>query len=375
MTPTSVTLFRDEKSPFWFVYWMTASGRRVKRSTKVPHAGGMYCGEHLSKAQAEKRAYAVGYKMAAAATSTPEGQSNISVRELFDKMLSGKLGRVSAKTYDNARTDYRQFCEWLGKRANEPARLIRKADINDFVMHRRTLVRRETVHKAMSVISAAFNWAVDSEMIPSNPCRGIRIAPDTRDEKIKKEAFTVEEIRLLIDKLPDEWSSAVRCCVATYGQRLGDILNLKWEQLDFSSRVVRLTTGKTARVLMQPMQPDFYDWAIKKYAEAQQKGGDAAIYVHPRLRLHSNPSGEFTQLVRLHGMGLKGEDAGGKRRTWHSKTFHSLRASVASILSAAGVNEIAARHLVGHDSKAIHQAYFRPTVEQMAVATANMPNF
>ncbi len=373
MIPTDVTLFTDSKSPFWFVYWTAASGRRVKRSTKVPHAGGMYCGEHLTKAQAKKRAYAVGYKMAQTISSAPEGQSNITVRDLFDTMLSGKLGHVSVRTYYNARTDYNQFCEWLGKRAHEPARLITKAIINEWVMYRRTLVRRATVHKALSVISAAFNYAVDSEFMPSNPCRGVRIAPDLRDEKVVKEAFSVEEVRLLIDKLPDEWSSAVRCCIGTYGQRLGDILELKWEQFDFTARVVRITTGKTARPLQQPMQEDFYQWAYARHEAAQQAGGDAAIYVHPVLRQKPNPSSEFTQLVRLHGIGLRGENAGGNRRTWHSKTFHSLRASVVTMLHAAGVSQGLAMYLVGHESQDVHSVYLRPSEDQLAVAAANLP--
>ena len=35
------------------------------------------------------------------------------------------------------------------------------------------------------------------------------------------EAFTLEEVQLLVEKLPDEWAAAVRCCVGTFGQRLG----------------------------------------------------------------------------------------------------------------------------------------------------------
>lgn len=55
---------------------------------------------------------------------------NLSVRELFDTVLKGKLGRLSVATYANARTTYAQFCEWLGKcRAQEPARLVTRADI------------------------------------------------------------------------------------------------------------------------------------------------------------------------------------------------------------------------------------------------------
>ncbi len=288
-------------------------------------------------------------------------------------MLSGKLGRVSQKTYLNARRDYAQFCTWLGKKQDTPARLVKKALIKEWVIARRTEVRCKSVKKALSALSSAFRWAVDAEIMPTNPCSGVEVPPDTKDEKVVKEAFTLQEIQLLIAKLPDEWSSAVRCCIGTYGQRLGDILNLKWEQFDWSTRTVCIVTGKTARWLRQPMQDDFYQWALARHQEAQNQGGEAAIWVHPTLRHHSNPAPEFTQLVRLHGIGLAGKEAGGNRRTWHSKTFHCLRASVVTMLHAAGVSQGLAMYLVGHESADVHSVYLRPDGNQLAAAAANLP--
>ncbi len=315
----------------------------------------------------------VGLSIASADAEEYASFNNTTVRALCDMMLAGKIGRVAIRTHDNARASYRQFCQWLGKRADEPVRLITKADIREWVMSRRAEVRFNTVKKDLTAISSAFTWAVDAEIITANPCIGARIPPDTKEEKVVHEAFSLDEIRLLIEKLPDEWSSAVRCCIGTYGQRLGDILALKWEQFDWENRIVKITTGKTANNLSQPMRDDFYAWARERYEAAQKQGGAAAVWVHPRLHLHTNPSGEFTQLVRFHGIGLIGKDAGGNRRTWHSKTFHSLRASVATMLHAAGVSQVMAMRLVGHESAAIHSAYVRPTGEQLAEVAAMLP--
>ena len=104
-------------------------------------------------------------------------------------------------------------------------------------------------------------------------------------------------------------------------------------------------------------------------------GWEGEEWVHPRLRYHSNPSYEFTQLVRLHGIGLVGEKAGGRRRVWHSKTFHSLRATVATMLQASGVSQGMAMELVGHESAAVHAAYIRPTGEQLREAAGRLPEF
>lgn len=236
-------------------------------------------------------------------------------------------------------------------------------------------MRHATVRKGLGAIRAAYGWAVDAEMVERNPCDGVKVPADAKGEKVVHEAFTMEEVRVLVEKLPEEWASAVRCCIGTYGQRLGDILSLRWEEFDWGERVVRMVTGKTGRVLVQPMQGWFYEWARGRYEAAQEIGGEGSVWVHPRLRYHSNPSTEFTQLMRLHGIGLVGEKAGGRRRVWHSKTFHSLRATVATLLQVSGVSQGMAMELVGHDSAAVHAAYIRPSGEQLRAAAAKLPEF
>ena len=326
----------------------------------------------LTKGQAKKRAQMVAQALACAAEQEYKAHDNRTVREVCELMLAGKLGRVSAATYDNARTDYKQFLGWLGVRADEPIRLITRADVKDWVQARRAEVRAKTVLKALTAIRAAFEWAVDAEIIARNPCDKVKVAPDSKDEKVVHEAFTLEEVRLLVEKLPEEWSAAVRCCVGTYGQRLGDVRALRWDQFDWENRVVRMVTGKTGRVLCQPMLSWFYTWARERYEKAQQEGGDAAVYVLPSLRLHSNPSPEFTQLVRMHGIGLVGRDAGGRRRTWHSKTFHSLRATCATMLQVAGVSQGLAMELIGHESAEVHAVYIRPSADQLRRAAERL---
>lgn len=371
----NVIVCRDAKSPFWMAQFTGPNGRRCRRSTKVPVNGGVFEGERLTAAQAKRRALLVAFRLAEREVQVWKEEDNRSVRELFDLMLRGKLGRVSAATYENARADYGQFCRWLGRRADEPARLITRADVKEWVVCRRAEVRCKTVQKGLTALKAAFAWAVDAEVLPKNPCVGVRVPPDGKDERVVHEAFSPEEVQVLLERLPDEWAAAVRCCLGTYGQRLGDVLALRWEQFDWDERVVRLVTGKTGRVLRQPMQPGFFAWARERFEVAQGAGGDAAVWVLPRLRLHSNPSAEFTQLVRLFGIGLVGREAGGRRRTWHSKTFHCLRATVATQLQAAGVPQGLAMELVGHDAAAVHAVYIRPSVVLLRQTVERLPEF
>ncbi|MDO4752401.1 MAG: tyrosine-type recombinase/integrase [Akkermansia sp.] len=321
---TSVSLSQDGKSPFWMAQWTLSTGLRQKKSTKVPVAGGLFQGERLSRTQAKSRALLIAHELADDALRTDLQTNKTSMLELCDLMLQGKLGRISVASYENAKAAYKLFTSWLGKRATQPIRTITKADIKSWVIYRRAQVRAATCRKDLSAIRSAF-----------------------------------------------EWASAVRCCLGTFGQRLGDILSLKWEQFDFTARTVNIVTGKTARVLTQPMQPWFYEWALQRYEQRPE----GAVYLHPRLHVHSNPSPEFTQLVRLHGIGVSSTTINnGRRRTWHSKTFHSLRSTVATLLQAAGVSQGMAMQLVGHESADVHAVYIRPSIAQLQVAAHTLPS-
>lgn len=112
----SVSLSQEEKSPYWVAQWAMSNGKRVKKSTKVPVAGGMFRGEKLTRVQAKNRALMVAQELANAAAVEAKRVDNMSVRELFDKILEGKLSRVSVATYNNAKTSYRFFASGMGRR-------------------------------------------------------------------------------------------------------------------------------------------------------------------------------------------------------------------------------------------------------------------
>ena len=372
-TLKTYSINKQDRSPFYFVSWRGKNGQQFKRSTKVPHAGGMFQGRKITATQAARMAEQVAALLMNEEEEKCKDEKNISVRRVFDLMISGKLGKVSPRTYYNARLSYNLFLTWLGRRADAPMREIKRSDLKEWVSFRRSEVRAATCKKDLTAINSAFTWALDAEIIDKHPGQGLRVPPDTKTEKIVKEAFTLEEIRYLVDKLPDEWSSLVRCCIGTYGQRLQDMLDLTWEQFDWKERCVRMLSEKTARPIAHPMTDSFYNWAHGRFEKAQKIGGRYAVWLHPNLRELSNPSKDFTMLVKLHGLGMSGQGAAGKRKNWHSKTFHSLRSSVATMLQLGGISEGIAMHLVGHDSKAVHAAYLRPTAKQLLDVAASFP--
>lgn len=330
----------------------------------------MFKGERLSAAQAKKRAMLVGADIARAANEDFVAQDNRSVRSFLDGYVQRSVRRLRPQSLRNMRRACSLFLGWLGAKADLPLRSISRLDAKLFVESRCADVRSSTVVRDAGCLRTAFEDALDSEIIARNPFHNIRVPRGNAQEEQKREAFTLDELRFLVEHLPDEWSSAVRCAFETFGQRLGDILSLRWEQFDWERAVVRFVTQKTGRVLEQPMRASFFAWARARWEAA---GCPQDALVHPQLARLSSPSQEFTHFLRIFGIGQDSAPQDGRRRRLHNKSFHSIRASAATLLQSSGVAQGVAMKLVGHSSEAIHELYVKPDAALLRKASESLP--
>jgi len=365
-----MSINEDEKSPFWFVTFVGADGAKKRRSTKVPVKGGLFRGEHLSAAQARKRALIVGAQIAKEACEQYVSLDNRSVRAFLQEYVARCASRLRPQSLKNMRRACELFASWLGSRADAPLRMVSRADAKAFMEWLAQEMRASTVVRYLGCLKVAFEDALDSEVLVRNPFRNLRVPKDAPGVAVQREAFTLEELRFLVANLPEEWSSAVRCCFETFGQRLGDIVALRWGQFDWEQRVVRFVTQKTGRVLAQPMRASFYAWARARWEAA---GCPADALLHPTLARLSSPSQDFTSLLRAFGIGYDSAPQSGKRKRLHSKSFHCIRASAATLLQASGVAQGVAMKLVGHSSEAIHELYVKPDAALLREAAELAP--
>ncbi len=92
----------------------------------------------------------------------------------------------------------------------------------------------------LSILNLAFEYACDMEYIEENPCLRVR---RTKAETKKIEAFTVEEQRAIeseIARSDDRRLHGVLLCLYT-GLRIGELLGLTWDDVDFTKGVIKVT--------------------------------------------------------------------------------------------------------------------------------------
>ncbi|MGH7976263.1 MAG: tyrosine-type recombinase/integrase [Limisphaerales bacterium] len=74
---------------------------------------------------------------------------------------------------------------------------------------------------------------------------------------------------------------------------------------------------------------------------------------------------------RTHKSKSKGRDA---KRQLNEISFHSLRHTATSLLKNAGVSDVVARDIIGHESAAVSQNYTHIETETKRVALGKLPD-
>ncbi len=207
-----------------------------------------------------------------------------------------------------------------------------------------------------TTISAIFNHAIEDNLVNYNPALkpGKFIKLDSRTDKI--DFLTPDEVNLLIEtarghfpKLYPLLLTAVRT-----GMRQGEILGLKWEDIDFNGKFIevkrgwdstgkKFTTpknGKTRRVDMSDMLIETLRGWRKIQSEIELKGGMRFDLVFPS---DAGTPIDYCNLNKIYKKCLKKAELRNIR-------FHDLRHTYASLLINLGESLAYIRDQLGHYS-------------------------
>ena len=139
-----------------------------------------------------------------------------------------------------------------------------------------------TAARTVRLLSSILSFAVDRDLIPANPARGIRLPSSRKMERY----LTPEEFKQLgtaLDSVPDNPVSKMaarilRLLILT-GARRGEIENLKWTEVNFEYGMLRLVTSKTGQKVIPLARP-----AIDLLAEIRNGAPKNNPWVFPAFR-------------------------------------------------------------------------------------------
>jgi integrase len=116
---------------------------------------------------------------------------------------------------------------------------------------------RSVARLAVAILAAMLEFAVARKLIQINPARGVKLFKPQRRERFLTHAEVTQIADTIVameaeSKINPNFAAAIRLLLLT-GCRKSEILNLKWEWVDFERKCLRLPESKTgAKVVLLP---------------------------------------------------------------------------------------------------------------------------
>ena len=245
---------------------------------------------------------------------------------------------------------------------------ISTEDVLRFLTDYRKTRSASTVNKARKILSVFFMRELKLGRLKSNPVMAVRMFKTGTLEKSSRRAFTLEEIKSMFGKAPDDfWRFAILAGFYT-GLRLGDLICLRWGAVDFTGGFIRTMMIKTHKPVAIPMAAPVH--AMLHTRHSMVKNPKPTDFVWPaEAKLYQERgagpfSAQFFEEVLL-PLGLvtprdyhttDGPGRAGKRQT-PGVSFHCLRHSFVTALKLSGGSQSIAKELAGHGSDMVSNLY------------------
>ncbi|MFY7069399.1 tyrosine-type recombinase/integrase [Nocardiopsis changdeensis] len=239
------------------------------------------------------------------------------------------------------------------------------------------LLSPTTVQRVRATLRAALNTAVRERLLPANPAQGLRLEPGagTRpvvwtDQAVAEwthggarpavAVWTVEQTRQFLDFVSeDRWNALFHLVVMT-GLRRGEVVGLRWEDIDLIKGTVRiarqLQSNRGGLVELAPKSAASrrmlvldhattgvlrrHQWRQQQEAQTRGQEWDPRGYVFTVLRGGPLAPERLSRLFRK----LNAESGLPPVR------FHDLRHGAATLALAAGVELKVVQAMLGHAS-------------------------
>jgi integrase len=200
-----------------------------------------------------------------------------------------------------------------------------------------------TASRTVGLLGAIFSYAVKRKLRLDNPVRGVvRFKDGKRERRLSADEYKALAKGLSLAKADgiNQYGIAAVRFLALSGWRRGEVVNLRWDDVDKSRRTATLGDTKTGRSI-RPLSHA----ALDVLAKVPKR--DKNPYVFPAAA----GTGQIGGLPRYWN------EIRAKAKLPAEITPHVLRHSAASIGSDAGLSEVAIAALLGHKSGSITARY------------------
>lgn len=222
--------------------------------------------------------------------------------------------------------------------AGRAANSVKPDDLRNYVSVRQKAGKANgTINRELSVLRTALMLAYDVEELDRIPK-----FPTLKEENVRQGVYTREEVTRLMAELPVHFRPVLLYGYLT-GRRKGEILQLRWDDVDLKARTVTVRQGttKTGEPDRIPLEGELYELLLDLWEHTQKKG--CPWVFHRNGQQIEDFRRTFNRAAARAGL--------------EGKLFHDLRRTVATDATEAGVDQATIMRLTGHKTATVFQRY------------------
>ena len=209
---------------------------------------------------------------------------------------------------------------------------------------------KSTTNRYLALMKKLFNLAISENFAEENPVCKVRLYSEK--DTFKERILTEEEEQKLVRNSAEYLRPIIAAAVYS-GMRKSEILNLKWNQIDFDSKQIRVEKTKSGRVRFIPLSGILLAELLTLRRE------NPFVFANPETKK------PYVDLK-------KGFKAACEKAGIEGLRFHDLRHTFASRLVERGVDVETVKELLGHSSILITQRYLHSSEERKRKAVEKL---
>jgi integrase len=223
---------------------------------------------------------------------------------------------------------------------------ITRGEIEAHLRMRRKTVSGATCNRILALLRHLFNLAIEAGYVRDNPVKGIKKYKEAPWRR--KFVLSEDELQMLVNAASPHFRGILAIAIGT-GLRKGDILSLRWNNIDFEHNVITLYQQKTEESIEIPMLPMVREVLWRLNATA---GNSPLVFTLTPGKKIGDIKTAFHGALRRSGLAEKG---------YH---FHDIRRTFATMLYNRGVILTKIQRLLGHKSITTTERYLGVKFEE-----------
>ncbi len=208
---------------------------------------------------------------------------------------------------------------------------------------------KRTMQYALAVISQVWQCAINYKIV--NGESPIKQREITKLDNERSGFLSIEQAVILLDELKKHSIDVHDCALMSLlcGLRSGEIFNLKWSDINFDEKTIKLSNTKSSKTRYAYILPEIEE--MLKERLKSRASNTSLIFPAKNGKTHERISNTFNRVIKNLGFNENVVDRKDKI------VFHSLRHTFASWQAINGTHPYDIMKLMGHSSFKVMQRY------------------